>query len=167
MNNTTQMTAAEQKNVTTKADIPSLIIPIAYRQLLLPTVSVAEMLPFKKPQRRQTEFSPWFLGHVSWRGVNVPMISYEMINGDDTLPMKPTSQMAILNTTGVHAELPFLCFPTQGIPRLSRVSEELIKENQEVELKPFDQMNVVVNGEPVVIPDVSQLERELVNLLGL
>jgi chemosensory pili system protein ChpC len=167
MSNSTEVAAMPKNNATAEADIPSLIIPIAHRQLLLPTVSVAEMLPFVKPQLRQVDLAPWFLGNVTWRGVTVPMISYELINGAQALPIKATSQMAIINSTGVSAALPFICFPSQGIPRLSRVSPEIIKEDKIVALQAFDQMNVVVNEEVVTIPDVSRLEQEVVNLLGL
>ncbi len=30
-------------------EVPSLLIPVAGKQLVIPTVSVAEMLPFRKP----------------------------------------------------------------------------------------------------------------------
>lgn len=167
MSNTTEVAAVSRNNAIAEADIPSLIIPIAHRQLLLPTVSVAEMLPFVKPQLRQVDSAPWFLGNVTWRGVAVPMISYELINGEQALPIKATSQMAIINSTGVSTALPFLCFPSQGIPRLSRVSPETIKEDTTVALQPFDQMNVTVNEDIVAIPDISRLEQEVVRLLGL
>lgn len=150
-----------------KAEIPSLIIPIAQRNVLLPTVSVAEMLPFVKPQLRHTDLLPWFLGNVQWRGVSVPMFSYERINGDEPAAIKATSQMAILNSTGVSSSLPFLCFPTQGIPRLSRVAPDSIKEDRQQVASAFDQMNVLVNGEAVAIPDVSKIEQALVDLLAL
>ncbi|MGS2717902.1 chemotaxis protein CheW [Eionea flava] len=148
-----------------KAEIPSLIIPIAKRNILLPTVSVAEMLPFVKPQLRRTDLPPWFLGAVQWRGVSVPMFSYERLNGEEPLAIKPTSQMAILNSTGVSAEYPFVCFPTQGIPRLSRVAPDAIKQDIQSSTLAFDQMNVLVNDELVSIPDVSKIEQALIDLL--
>jgi chemosensory pili system protein ChpC len=167
MSNTTEIAAISDSKPKSESDIPSLIIPISHRQILLPTVSVAEMLPFVKPQLRHTDLAPWFLGSVTWRGVAVPMISYELINGAQPLSIKATSQMAILNSTGVSAALPFLCFPTQGIPRLSRVSSESIKENKDIPLQAFDQMNVTIGEDTVAIPDVSKLEREIVRLLEL
>ncbi|MFT6101676.1 MAG: chemosensory pili system protein ChpC [Granulosicoccus sp.] len=157
---------ADDTNQTKIPDIPCLIVPIANRGLLFPTVSVAEMLPFVKPQLRQTDLPSWFLGHVTWRGVAVPMFSYELISGEKPLPIKNTSQMAMLNSTGMSSALPFFCFPTQGIPRLSRVSPDSIKEDEQAPLHAFDEMNAVVSGESVAIPDVSKLEREIVALLG-
>lgn len=155
--------------VAPNTEIASLLVPIANRQLLLPTVSVAEMLPFQKPQLRDSEFSQlptWFLGSVRWRGVKVPMVSYEALNGDDIPPIKGVSQMAILNNTGVDSSLPFLCFPTQGIPRLSRVTPELIKEDSSQARMIYDEMSIIVNEESAVIPDIKKIEQAVVALLA-
>lgn len=164
MSNTKTITASHAVESTPKAETPSLIIPIAKRNILLPTVSVAEMLPFVKPQLRRTDLPFWFLGTVQWRGVSVPMFSYEGINGEEPVAIKSTSQMAILNSTGVSAELPFLCFPTQGIPHLSRVAPDSIKQDSQHPTLAFDQMNVLVNDEPVSIPDVSKIEQALISV---
>lgn len=152
------------------SEIPSLVIPIQDGKLILPTVSVAEMLPYKKPKWSDIEtaqVSSWFLGHVLWRGIKVPMISYEAINGGNIPAAKGVSQMAILNNTGVSSQLPFLCFPTQGIPHISRVMPNAIKEDVTQTAKPYDEMNILVNDEPATIPNVKKLEQAVVTLLGL
>lgn len=164
------MTGQMPNQVTTiSSTLPSLLVPIANKQLLLPTVSIAEMLPYQKPQMRNVdiETSPaWFLGMVRWRGIMVPMISYEAINGGEIPAIKGVSQMTILNNTGVNPDIPFLCFPTQGIPRLSRVSEGVIKEDSSQDKMAYDEMNVMVNGEPATIPDIEKLEHALIDVLN-
>ncbi len=151
-------------------DIASLLIPIADQQLLLPTVSVAEMLPYKKPQMRDTQIDilpNWFLGNVLWRGIMVPMFSYEAINGFPIPSVRGVSQMAILNNTGANPQLPFLCFPTQGIPRLNRVSEDLIKIDATQAPASYDEMRVLINDESAVIPNVQKVEQAVAALLGM
>jgi len=154
-----------------KDEVPSLIVPMANQQLLLPTVSVAEMLPFKAPRPPQPVegivLPLWYLGDVLWRGILVPMISYEAINGGDILEVKGVSQMAILNNTGVSVKLPFMSFPTQGIPRLSRVTDQTIVEDASQQRKAFDSMCVSVADEAAVIPDISKIERAYIDLMKL
>ncbi len=161
------MDVVSTNNKVASNDIPSLLIPIAGRQLLLPTVSVAEMLPYKTPHKVDGVQPSWFLGEVLWRGVKVPMFSYEAINGEAIPEVKGISQMAILNNTGSHDQLPFLCFPTQGIPRLSRVVPESIKENAELACRPYDEMNIIVGQDTATIPDITKLEQEVASLLSL
>ncbi|MGH1439960.1 MAG: chemotaxis protein CheW [Cellvibrionaceae bacterium] len=152
-------------------EIPSLLVPMADSKLVLPTVSVAEMIPYQAPQARQTvvfdTIPDWYLGSLNWRGISVPMLSYEALNGDVAPEILPFSQILILNNTGVNAQLPFLCLPTQGIPRLSRVAMNEISQNTEAYIKEYDQMHVYVAGEQAVIPDVAKLEHTCVSMLGL
>lgn len=152
------------------SEIPSLLIPMAGNMLVLPTVSVAEMTPYQAPQASRsltTKTSPdWYLGDFLWRGVMVPMISYERLSQGHLAEILPESQVIVLNSTGVSQQLPFLCIPTQGIPRLSRVAANEISQNTQAVLHEYNQMQVLVAGEEAVIPDVEKMEQACVNLLG-
>ncbi|MBX2808298.1 MAG: chemotaxis protein CheW [Cellvibrionaceae bacterium] len=152
-------------------EIPSLLIPMVEGQLLLPTVSVAEMIPYQTPQPSPSlagkNQPPWYLGELSWRGVTVPMLSYEAINGGVTAEVQATSQVAILNNTGVSEQLPFIAMLTQGIPHLSRVVATEISENTDTPVKDYDQMQVFIAGEQAIVPNISRLERACIDLLGL
>lgn len=157
---------------TSHNEMPSLLVPIGGGEhLLLPTVSVAEMLPYKEP--KYTEVFPeegvpqWYLGDVLWRGVQVPMVSYEAINEQPMPEVKVVSQMVVLNNTGVHPKLPFICFPSQGIPRLNRVTKDDIAENLSIAKRPYDKLQVIANGESAAIPDVEKIEHSLVELMKL
>ena len=151
-------------------EIPSLLVPMSNCKLILPTVSVAEMIPYQPPQERQNvvtdEIPKWYLGNLTWRGVSVPMVSYEQLNGELETPIRPESQLLILNNTGVSQKMPFICVPTQGIPRLSRVAANEISENKDVQLKDFEEMRVSVAGEAAVIPDITRLEQIMAVTLG-
>lgn len=161
---------SDSRGAASTNEIPSLLVPMANVKLVLPTVSVAEMIPYQAPQARQTvvvdSIPDWYLGNLNWRGVTVPMLSYEQLNGEAAPEILPHSQILILNNTGVDARLPFVCMPTQGIPRLSRIAANEISENTEAFLKEFDQMHVYVAGEQAIIPDVGKLERACVDMLG-
>jgi chemosensory pili system protein ChpC len=151
-------------------EIPSLLVPMLDHKLVLPTVSVAEMTPYQTPQPRQPvavdDVPDWYLGSFSWRGIMVPMVSYELLNSGNLAPVKPESQIIILNNTGVNQNLPFVCLPTQGIPRLSRVAVNEISENTHSQRDEYDQMHVFVAGEEAVIPDVTKIEMACANLFG-
>lgn len=152
------------------AEIPSLLVPMSGYKLVLPTVSVAEMVAYQAPQislESSSETPQWFLGNFLWRGVQVPMVSYEVLNNDDLPSIRDDSQLIILNATSVDSKLKFMCMPTQGIPRLSRVAVNEISENTRLGAKPFDQMQVFVAGEQAAIPNIEKIEKECEKLLGL
>jgi chemosensory pili system protein ChpC len=151
-------------------EISSLLVPMHGYKLVLPTVSVAEMVAYQAPQvnrEHRSEVPQWFLGNFLWRGIQVPMISYEVLNNDTLPTIKNDSQLVILNRAHNDSRLNFICMPTQGIPRLSRVAVNEISENTRVSAKLYDQMQVFVAGEQAAIPDIEKIQRECEKLLNL
>ena len=148
-------------------EIPSLLVPMSGYKLILPTVSVAEMIPYQSPQQVELESAPeWYLGNLSWRGLSVPMLSYDILNDQAPVSVVAESQIIVLNNTGVSPKLPFICIPTQGIPRLTRIADNEISANAEGDLKPYDMMKVFVAGEDAIIPNVEKLEQACAEFLA-
>lgn len=145
-------------------EIASLLVPMQGYQLLLPNVSVAEIVPVA-PVTPESDSPAWWLGRCRWRDLAVPLISIEALNGYSKSAMHPRTRFAVLNTTGVSEHLPFLAIVTQGLPRLARVTEEEIVALEQ-ETKSFELMQVSWAGEEAVIPDIERIEREILGYLG-
>ncbi|OZG75155.1 chemotaxis protein CheW [Hahella sp. CCB-MM4] len=143
----------------TPNQISCLLIPVKDRQLLLPNASVAEIVDFQQPEK--TTGSPeWFLGYIRWRGIRLPVISYDAANDQGAAPA-PSQQarIAVTNTIGEHhGNLPFIAFVTEGLPRLMKVTKEEITERDEVALSFADQAAVRISGEEAFIPKLEKLE---------
>lgn len=145
-------------------EVASLLIPIQGRLLLAPNVTVAEIVPVS--QVLPVENAPaWYLGNCSWREQTIPLLSFEVMNGEDKPGVASRSRFAVLNTTGVNDSLPFIAILTQGLPRLARVTEEEITEREDADNKPFELMHVSWAGEEAVIPHVEAIERAFLDYL--
>lgn len=145
-------------------EVASLLIPIQGRLLLAPNVTVAEIVPVS--QVIPVEDAPaWYLGNCSWREQTIPLLSFEVMNGEDKPGVASRSRFAVLNTTGVNESLPFIAILTQGLPRLARVTEEEITEREDFDNKPFELMHVSWAGEEAVIPHVEAMERAFLDYL--
>ncbi|GAB3112961.1 chemotaxis protein CheW [Aestuariicella hydrocarbonica] len=142
--------------------VPSLMIPLAGRTLLAPTVTVAEMVAYSEPE--PVPGAPdWLLGFVEWRDLKVPLLSFEVLSGEGVPEIQPKSRMAVFNNTGVSDDLPFIALPTQGIPKLVRVTEEDISEAEGLSCRALERMYVMLSGEKLLIPDVSALEQVFID----
>ena len=147
-------------------EVASLLIPIQGRLLLAPNVTVAEIVPVS--QVIPVEDAPaWYLGNCSWREQTIPLLSFEVMNGEDKPGVASRSRFAVLNTTGVNESLTFIAILTQGLPRLARVTEEEITEREDFDNKPFELMHVSWAGEEAVIPHVEAMERAFLDYLHL
>lgn len=138
--------------------LPCVMIPMTGQQLLLPNVSVAEIVDYASVEPR-AEAPAWLLGDINWRGQSLPVISYDIANGHSAgTPAGNRGRVAVLNTIGSnHDRLPFLAIVTQGIPSQTRLASEQVRQ-LDGDTGPADLMLVDVEGENACIPNLEYLE---------
>jgi chemosensory pili system protein ChpC len=135
--------------------ISSFYLPLSSGNLLLPNVSVAEVVEFQELEEQ--EGPEYFLGMIRWRGISVPLISYELAN-EQPFEFSSSSRVAVINTIGKECErLPFFAIATQGIPRLVKIHEDSIEAASD-KPGPAEASRVRVDGEEASIPDLVYLE---------
>ena len=146
-------------------DIPSMVLNIEAKQLLLPGVAVAEIIG--NAVAEPIEGSPeWFLGWIEWRKLRVPVVSFERLNGE--IMIEGSRRLAVLNNTGVDRErVPFLAIPIKRIPQLARVLPGDLRDMADAQLG-IAELAVAVDmqGQVVTIPNVAVLEQALADYLG-
>ena len=145
-------------------EISSLLIPLQGHTILLPNVTVAEIVPVTQVQPIQNA-PVWYIGNCFWRELTVPLLSLEALNGRPKPKMHGQIRFAVLNTTGEHDDLAFIAIVTQGLPRLARVSQDEISELENAENAPYDLMHVSWAGEHTVIPDIAAIEKTFLEYL--
>lgn len=135
-----------------------VMIPMNGRQLLLPNVSIAEVVDLSSTQA-PTDGPEWLAGKLEWRGLDLPVISYDGANGGEVTTSGGTrGRIVVLNTISDHHKtIPFMALVTQGIPSQTRLNEDQIKRI-EGDLGSADLMQVDVDGETAFIPDLGFLE---------
>ena len=144
---------ATQQPQTLPTEIPSLMVPLSGRPWLVPNLAVAEIVPFNAPVPEAGR-PQWFLGHIMWRGVKVPVVSVMQLRGEDE-DIPPEARIAVFN--GLGGELPFYGVISHGIPRLVRVRAQDV-EGTDGMYTPFDDAFVAVGGELAIIPNLLQVE---------
>ncbi len=135
-----------------------VMIPMNGRQLLLPNVSIAEVVDFASTETMDNA-PEWLAGKLEWRGLSLPIISYDGANGTEVItPAGNRGRIVVLNTIGDHHnKVPFMALVTQGIPSQTRLGEEQIKQT-DGDTGSADLMQVDVDGEIAFIPDLGFLE---------
>ncbi len=148
--------------------IRSLIIPLNDYSILLPGSVVAEVAPYQDPVALATlaEDTGWILGMVTWRGVQVPLISMEALEGEAVPVPGARARLVVLKGLADLPGLPFYAVASQQIPHLQTVSEAVIEALEEESLETAPGEAVLVGGEPAVIPDLEATERRLHEALG-
>ena len=148
----------------TPTELATLLIPIEENHLILPNVSVAEILDFENPESKD-DVPTWYLGWLQWRTTRVPVISFEALNDQPFRSTTDNAKIAIINGVTESDQLPFWGIVTRGAPRLMRVTSQEIVEDKEANAGPAEQMLVSVNGELATIPNIEWIEQQLLKVM--
>ena len=144
--------------------IATLLIPVGGKQLVLPNVTVAEIIPFADPVP-EDDVPTWYLGCFTWRNTRVPLVSFEAINDEPFAGRSHNRRIAILNNVIGDATLPFCGIVTEGLPRLMRLLPDEIVNDEEAIVGPAEIGRVLVNGERASIPNVAYIQQQVLRLL--
>ncbi len=146
------------------SELATLLIPMAGQQLVLPNVTVAEIIPYISPE--QEEGKPdWFLGNISWRNSRVPLVSFEGINLQNRTITGSNRRIAVLNGLVDDQILPFCGLLIQGVPRLMRIAPNEVATVEGRFCGPATLAIVQVSGEEAVIPNVDFIQNEVMAVL--
>lgn len=145
-------------------EVASLLIPLERQVLLVPNVSVAEIVPVGRIDN--VSGSPdWYLGDYHWRDLTIPLASFECLNGQSRPTPGNYARVAVFNTTGVSEHIHFMALMAQGLPRLARVTREELRVRDGDPENPYELMRVSWAGEEAVIPDVPGIEQRVLDYL--
>ena len=150
-----------------RADVVNcLLIPLKGEQVLLPNTTVAEVVSYQKPEPTQ-DGPEWFLGMVNWRDYRVPVFSFEAAIGGKVATPTSRSRIVVLNTLNGNARLPYIGLLSQGIPHLQVVGMNAIMPNNDISVpSPTVASYALLGNQPVMVPNIDDLEARLLRLLS-
>jgi len=156
-------------------DIRGVLVQVEGARLLLPNATIAEVLSYADPEP-VADAPDWLLGHIRWRGWQVPLASSSRLAGMAEESGGLGSKVLVLKAFGGDAHLPYVALLTKGFPRLVTVSRDaLVPDAGEGDGGATDAvvgegsgeraglprgvlMHVLLNGEHALLPDVDAIE---------
>jgi chemosensory pili system protein ChpC len=137
----------------------TLLIPLENSQVLLPSATVTEVLPYRQPTAG--EGPEWVLGHINWGGKRIPVLSLETLFDGATPSHGSRTRLAVLNAVGDSDGLDHYAVVSQSVPRLVTLQAHMI-EADEVALLPDGVLSKArLARRPVYIPDLDWIEAQL------
>jgi chemosensory pili system protein ChpC len=143
-------------------EILCVMIPIAGGPLLLPNVAVAEVVPMGRLAARE-DLPAWCPGTLAWRGIEVPVIRFAVLNGREAGTARESRCIAVLNRVRQRDGLPFYGVMADGLPRLVHLAAADIENHKSV-LGPAELAAVRVGTELAAIPNLTYVESSLAAL---
>jgi chemosensory pili system protein ChpC len=144
-------------------EVRSVLIPLGDRQLLLPNAVVAEVMGYQTPDALEG-VPEWFLGNLAWRGIMIPVISFEAMSGAEVVTPGHRGRIAIMNALNNHPRFSHYGLVVQAIPSLVRVSIDNVMpaaSSGEDEDSPLIRQAVDLDMSPSYIPDLDEMEQRI------
>jgi chemosensory pili system protein ChpC len=136
--------------------VRSMWIPLRGVNVLLPSVSVAEVNNYQMP-KELPDTPEWLLGTIKWRDQTVPVVSLEVLCGEKVPANLVYSRIIIINSIRHESPIRFYAMVAAGLPRLIRFDAGAAAD---MEISTLDalQCRVTVNYETAVIPDLDYIQ---------
>ena len=139
-------------------EIRGVMIPVTNGRVLLPNATVAEVITYSNPERIPNA-PEWLLGRQSWRGWRLPLFSFSILTGLAHEEGYLGARVAVLKALGGHAKMPFIALLTQGFPRLTTITPDLLIPTGDENHPPIGVRNqVLVRDDHALIPDLNTIE---------
>jgi chemosensory pili system protein ChpC len=140
------------------SNLTGLLLPLADRNLILPNVAIAELIDYQ-PGTFDLDTPAWYLGLVTWRDRQIPLLSFESACGSKTV-IGDRARIVVLNALGGRPQLKFIGLLVQGIPRSYKLDSQL--SYVDVPLCPLEKAAVQIAEQVAKVPDLLGLEELLV-----
>lgn len=143
--------------------IKSIILTLKNKLVVVPNAAVAEIISVQEV--RQPDNSPqWLLGKARWRGVELPVVSYEAAAGDQAQAVNLNTQVAVIYSASEdeEPEYPYIGLAMHGVPHVSTFSRDQVKpDDGDTEQHPMIAQKVRINGAAAGILDIRAIEQML------
>jgi len=147
-------------------EVRGLSIPLQGINLILPDSIIVQIVT--GADITPLEAGPdWLLGTISWQKRSIPTLSFEMAASSQYEAIE-NPRVVVLKSINNIEKMPFYGLPLYDIPKPARVNKENISvvENA-TQASPVILNEVLVDGEPVSIPNLDVLEEMLISQYGL
>lgn len=148
-------------------EIRGVMLPVTGGRLLVPNTTMAEVITYAHPSPIAGA-PPWLLGRLAWRGWGLPVLAFSALAGTADNESTENTRVAILKALNGHPRLPYFGVLTQGFPRLTLISEDMLGADEDAGAPPIGvREQVRVHGEPAWIPDLAAVENLIVEVLSV
>ncbi len=142
------------------------ILEMQKQAVILPGDVVAEIIPYE-PLQRMEDTPEWFLGLLGWRGIQVPVVSFEMLTVERasfSLMSVASASLVIVRGDTDQALLPFYALVAQTDPVAHEISDEMLL-GTEGTIQRTEIAKVRFNNDVLSVPNLGYLEEALLNAL--
>ncbi|MEZ5558470.1 MAG: chemotaxis protein CheW [Pseudomonadales bacterium] len=141
------------------SELSCIVVPMTGMQLLVPSVCIAEILPWRRFRMRDDGPS-WYLGHMGWRGESVPVVRFERLNQPRSDCPRSGRCLVIMNRSGNPNGQPFYALVADGLPRMVQLTQDDVSYDDS-KLGRAEAAVLRLGTESATVPNLLFLEQQI------
>lgn len=145
----------------TTGTMPGNLLPLWQKKLLLPSITVVDVIPASGMAVGKSKKSG-ILGHVIWQQNKLPVLMFEVLNGDKQ-PPEPQA-LAIIHSVSIADKIEHYALALQAEPAQVKVKISELEDLDRAPVGPMEYLQVRYQEALAVIPDLDALEAKLLTL---
>lgn len=152
--------------MTEPAQLSVFVVTMQKQGVIIPDDNVAEIIAYE-PLQRIEDTPDWFLGLLGWRGVQVPVVSFEMLTiprASFSLVSVASASLVIVRGLSDQAALPFYALVAQTRPVQHVLTEEMLFKTGE-SIERTELSRVRFHNDVLSVPNLDYIEVALLNAL--
>lgn len=141
--------------------IRCMLLPLAEDALLLPNVSVAEVIAYVEPTNKIE--NNYVIGSIDWRGATVPIVSFENLCNLASKENSIRDRIAIIYNPDGDINKPYLGIKLVDIPKSFRAeADNLIEESITIEQEEYITNQLIGDEKRLFIPNLDAMFEQLI-----
>ncbi|HEC13439.1 MAG TPA: hypothetical protein ENI80_09380 [Acidiferrobacteraceae bacterium] len=139
--------------------VQSLLLPTGAVNLLLPGAAVAEVIGIQ--HLSTTRSRGVLVGTAAWRGLTVPVLSFEALSGQVAPAPKARTKIVVLYPVTGRPKVDFYGVLASADPRSLSVSGDKLRSNGVQANSPYILQLCKLDGDAVAIPNLPAIRKAL------
>lgn len=139
--------------------IKCILLTLRTENVVVPNTAVAEIVSLR--EIKKIDKAPqWLLGKIQWRGVEIPLVSFEAAQEGAGAAMTANQAAVIhlLDEDGQTSVYPYVGLSISGVPHISHFSKEQITtDTQTKKPHPMVAQRIRINGAAASILDIDAI----------
>ena len=147
-------------------ELRGVLLPLENSYLLLPNLSMAEVVGYREPQRVK-DAPDWLIGKITWNQRHLPLVSFDCLLGGRGTNPGYRARIALCHVPFEQAGMPLVGILCHSIPRLARLNTETLRDDRDYAgLPEMILRRVEYAGEEAWIPDLEAVAKAALDFVS-
>jgi chemosensory pili system protein ChpC len=139
--------------------IKCILLTLRTENVVLPNAAVTEIVSLREI-KKVSNAPQWLLGKIHWRGIDIPLVSFEAAaeGAGAAMTANQAAVIHLINSDGESSAYPYVGLSISGVPHISDFSRAQVATDTQIKKPhPMVAQRIRINGAAASILDIDSI----------